>query len=210
MVSGKKVQMAGLLACVLVIVLTGAVMAGGYIVDGKAKVKVWNASPVITAEWSGGQKDGYAEGKGVMKWFEDGVLNEKFEGNFVKGKAEGKCTYEVYDGKGKVILSGKAEFKDGSPNGKGVMKWTDGRKYEGELKNGRENGHGVFTWKDGTRYEGGFEDGVMSGKGVITHKDGRKYEGEFAHGLPNGKGVRTFPDGKVEKGSFENGRFSGK
>jgi len=210
MILRKQAPCIGLLCCCLVILLAGAVMAGEYIVDGKAKVKVWNSSPVITAEWVGGTKDGYADGKGVMKWLEDGVLNEKFEGNFVKGKAEGKCKYEIYDQKGKVIQSGEAEFKDGSPNGKGVMKWTDGRKYEGNLKNGKENGKGVFTWKDGTRYEGDFVDGVISGKGVITSKDGKKYEGEFRHGLPNGKGVKTLPGGKTEKGTFENGKFLGK
>lgn len=207
---GKRVSWTGLLCCCLVVALTGAVMAGEFIVDSKAKVKVWNMSPAVTAEWAGGKKDGYADGKGVMKWFEDGVLNEKFEGNFVKGKAEGKCTFETYDSKGKVILSGESEFKDGAPNGKGIMKWADGRKYEGELKNGRENGKGVFTWKDGTHYEGSFADGVIMGKGVITSKDGKKYEGDFAHGLPHGQGTKTLPGGKVEKGTFENGKFTGK
>lgn len=210
MILRKRATCISLLCCCLVILLAGVVMAGEYIVDGKAKVKVWNSSPVITAEWSGGKKDGYADGKGVMKWFEDGVLNEKYEGTFVKGKAEGKCTYEICDQKGKVVQSGDAEFKDGSPNGKGIMKWIDGRKYEGNLKNGREDGKGVFTWKDGTRYEGNFADGVISGKGVITSKDGKKYEGEFRHGLPNGQGTRTLSGGKIEKGAFENGKFMGK
>jgi hypothetical protein len=210
MVLRKRAPWAALLCCCLVVAIAGAVMAGEYIVDSKAKVKVWNASPAITAEWSGGKKDGYADGKGVMKWFEDGVLNEKFEGTYVKGKAEGKCAFEVYDGKGKVVLSGESEFKDGSPNGKGVMKWIDGRKFEGDLKNGREHGNGVFLWKDGTRYEGTFADGVMSGKGVITSKDGKKYEGDFLFGLPHGQGTRTLPGGKVQKGTFENGQYKGK
>jgi hypothetical protein len=210
MVLRGKTLWVSLLCCFIVVVFAGAVMAGEYIVDGKAKVKVWNMSPTISAEWSGGKKDGYADGKGVMKWFEDGVLNEKFEGSYVKGKAEGKCTFEIYDAKGKVIQTGEAEFKDGSPNGKGVMKWADGRKYEGAFKDGKENGKGVFTWKDGTRYEGDFVDGSISGNGVITSKDGKKYEGEFRHGLPNGKGTRTLPGGKVEKGTFENGKLMGK
>ncbi|MDQ7825394.1 MAG: hypothetical protein RDV48_21515 [Candidatus Eremiobacteraeota bacterium] len=210
MVLGKRALWPGLLCCCLIIALAGVVFAGDYITDSKAKVKVWNASPTITAEWAGGKKDGYADGKGVMKWFENGVLNEKFEGTYVKGKAEGKCTYEVYDSKGKVILSGEAEFKGGAPNGKGVMKWSDGRKYEGALKDGKEHGKGVFTWKDGTRYEGDFVFGVITGKGVITSKDGKKYEGEFKHGLPNGKGTKTLPGGKKETGTFENGKLTGK
>lgn len=210
MVSGKKLKWAGMLCCLIIAVLAGTAMAGEFIVDGKAKVKVWNSSPTYTAEWAGGKKDGYADGKGIMKWFEDGVLNEKFEGTFVKGKAEGKCTFETYDKKGKVVLSGESEFKDGSPNGKGIMKWADGRKYEGELKNGRENGKGVFVWKDGTRYEGTFEDGAISGKGVMTSKDGKKYEGEFRNGLPNGQGTKTIPGGTVQKGTFENGKYTGK
>jgi len=210
MILSRKAPCIVFLCCCLVVTLAGAAMAGEYIVDGKAKVKVWNSSPVMTAEWAGGTKDGYAEGKGVMKWFEDGVLDEKCEGNFVKGKAEGKCTFEAYDKKGKVYMTGEADFKNGAPNGKGVMKWTDGRKYEGGMKDGKEDGKGVFTWKNGTRYEGDFVQGVMEGKGVITSKDGRKYEGEFRHGLPNGQGTKTLPGGKVETGKFENGKFLGK
>jgi hypothetical protein len=207
---GRKVSWAALLCCCLLIACAGAALAGEWVVDGKQKVKVWNSSPAISAEWSGGAKDGYADGKGVIKWFEDGVLNEKIEGVVNKGKPEGKCTFEVYNTKSQVVLSGEADFKDGAPNGRAVLRWVDGRTYEGEMKNGKENGKGVMTWQDGTRYDGDFKDGAMTGKACFTEPDGTKYEGDYLNGLLNGQGVLQGPDGSCYKGEFSRGLMNGK
>lgn len=44
-------------------------------------------------------------------------------------------------------------------NGKGVYKWQDGRKYEGEYLNDKKHGFGIYYWADGRRYEGGWRNG---------------------------------------------------
>lgn len=61
-------------------------------------------------------------------------------------------------------------------HGKGVMIWTDGRKYEGELYYGKIHGYGIFTWPDGKRYEGQFVKGKKHGYGIHEWGDGRRYK----------------------------------
>jgi hypothetical protein len=101
------------LGCLLIAGLTSAVAADDWFSDPKTKIKIWNPQPKLSAEWSGGEKDGCADGQGVMKWFEDGVLKERFEGFYAKGRPEGRCRFELYDKKGAVALSGEGNFKDG-------------------------------------------------------------------------------------------------
>ena len=31
-------------------------------------------------------------------------------------------------------------------NGKGIITWEDGRRYEGEYYNDKKHGYGVYTW----------------------------------------------------------------
>ena len=39
-------------------------------------------------------------------------------------------------------------------HGKGIIKWNDGKSYEGEFVNDKREGNGVFKWKDGRTYDG--------------------------------------------------------
>ncbi|MDD1633835.1 MAG: molecular chaperone Tir, partial [Methylococcaceae bacterium] len=38
--------------------------------------------------------------------------------------------------------------------GKGILTWPDGSRYEGEFYDGRLQGEGTFTWPDGSSYNG--------------------------------------------------------
>ena len=44
--------------------------------------------------------------------------------------------------------------------GKGIMYWNNGGRYEGEYKNGNREGKGIMYYNDGDRYEGDFKNGV--------------------------------------------------
>jgi hypothetical protein len=38
--------------------------------------------------------------------------------------------------------------------GKGILIWQDGKKYEGDFEDDKRHGQGVFLWKDGKEYRG--------------------------------------------------------
>ena len=53
--------------------------------------------------------------------------------------------------------------------GRGVFKWADGRKYEGDYYRDLKHGKGKITWPCGKYYDGQWVNGVMDGFG--TFKD---------------------------------------
>jgi hypothetical protein len=100
------------------------------------------------------------------------------------------------------------------PHGTGVMKYSDGRVYNGEWKDGRwhgkgraafsngdvfdgmycedqRHGLGIYQWNDGREFTGGFVNDQRSGQGEYTWPDGAKYSGEFDKGLRHGEGTYT-------------------
>ena len=146
--------------------------------------KVWDAlsaaGTATASTWSGAvDAEGYAAGKGVLKWFKGKELILTYEGMLLKGKSTGK----------------------------GLYRYPDGSGYEGNLVNGTFKGKGVFTLPGGYRYEGDFVDDLFNGKGVETSQDGTRYEGDFADGQYNGRGVLTDPKGVRVEGIFEKGRL---
>jgi hypothetical protein len=44
-------------------------------------------------------------------------------------------------------------------HGAGILKWKDGKRYEGEFVNDKREGNGTFIWADGRRYIGGWRCG---------------------------------------------------
>ena len=44
-------------------------------------------------------------------------------------------------------------------NGKGCLKWADGREYKGEFTNDKRHGYGEFFWTDGRIYKGEWAQG---------------------------------------------------
>ena len=49
-------------------------------------------------------------------------------------------------------------------HGRGVLIWSDGKKYEGEFLNDKRDGIGRFTWADGRMYIGEWKGGKQNGK----------------------------------------------
>jgi len=104
-----------------------------------------------------------------------------------------KDTHRVY----------KGEWKNGKPNGLGVITYRDGHKYVGEFKDGKQNGLGTNTYPDGRKYVGEFKDGIQNGKGTETLPDGEMYIGEFKDGKPNGQGTYTSSNGEKYEGEWK-------
>ena len=53
--------------------------------------KIWNPQPAAdeSVTWSGDCKDGFASGKGILRWTENGKPDVVFEGEYANGKRNG-------------------------------------------------------------------------------------------------------------------------
>ncbi|MCL1911293.1 MAG: hypothetical protein FWG13_03715, partial [Leptospirales bacterium] len=118
----------------------------------------------------------------------------------------------------------EGEYKNGKPNGEGVLAYPDGKKYIGEVKDGKRHGQGtqINEHNDGSflTYEGEWRRGKKSGKGLQTYirKDGATIvsDGEFINDLMQGQGkmIITLNSGENFKsieynGEFKNGKKHG-
>jgi hypothetical protein len=63
--------------------------------------KIWNPAPVPNeaVTWSGECKDGYASGRGVLRWTVDGKVDATYEGQYANGKRHGHGVLKTADGR---------------------------------------------------------------------------------------------------------------
>ena len=97
-----------------------------------------------------------------------------------------------HGGNGNDVYEGEKNDK-GEPHGLGIMKYTDGYKYEGMWKDGKFYGQGVLTGPkpNDYKYEGMWKDGKEHGEGTATYSNRDKYVGNWEDGKYSGEGVYT-------------------
>lgn len=80
----------------------------------------------------------------------------------------------------------------------------DGAKYSGQVvdENVRE-GKGVLIWPDGSRYDGYWKDDRANGRGRLIHADGDVYEGEWLNDKAHGYGTYYHADGSRYQGDWK-------
>jgi hypothetical protein len=88
-------------------------------------------------------KDGYLVGA------YEGGCDEHTELAEGKGSAKGANSYE-------------GDFVKGRPDGKGVYVWEDGSRLDGTFKDGKAHGTGKYVSAKGVRYEGQFISGKLT------------------------------------------------
>ncbi|ALS63722.1 MORN repeat-containing protein [Pandoraea apista] len=213
--------------------LVGAPMAyaEGYVTAANTNCKVWTDDPgntgiTWTPTWVGQCKNGYAEGKGVLEWFNNGVFDQRLDGEMARGKRtgfgtytwangnrfEGQFTNNDRTGKGKLIWTNgdvyEGDFVVSKRTGKGKLTWANGDSYEGDFVDGKRTGKGVTVWANGSRYEGDYFEGSRTGQGYLVDAKGNSYRGGWADDTYNGPGVFTRAnDGTVLAGQFVAGKF---
>jgi len=126
------------------------------------------------------------KGETLYRWGEVGSGDYKWMG------FGDKDTHRVY----------KGEWKNGKPNGLGVITYRDGHKYLGEFKDGKKHGQGTWNATEGEKYSGEWKDGKKYGQGKFTYPDGRKYVGEYKDGEFHGQGTYTWSDGRKYVGEL--------
>ncbi|XP_036946531.1 alsin [Acanthopagrus latus] len=97
---------------------------------------------------------------------------------------DGRLKEATYDGR----------WLNGKPNGRGVLKWPDGRIYTGTFKNGLEDGFGEYiapnkTLNKNDHYQGYWRDGKMHGLGTYRYASGEVYDGSFQDSMRHGHGM---------------------
>jgi hypothetical protein len=77
----------------------------------------------------------------------------------------------------------------------GIEIWPDNARYEGEYKNGKKNGRGILDFSDGSKYEGNkiiinnsgeFVDNNIEGSGIYIWPDKRVYKGQWKNNKMHG------------------------
>jgi hypothetical protein len=73
----------------------------GWITATNKPCKIWNPQPQRneSVTWSGACTDGFASGKGVLAWTENGQPDVKFDGEYENGKRNGPGVMITPDGK---------------------------------------------------------------------------------------------------------------
>lgn len=88
--------------------------------------------------------------------------------------------------KGEFILSTNDGPKKRVKHGTGILRWQDGRQYQGQFAFDRLHGEGIFVWPNGDKYVGQYCDDYKSGFGTLTLADGCRFKGNWHKGKRHG------------------------
>jgi hypothetical protein len=122
-------------------------------------------------EWRNGDR----HGRGVYSW----ASGQKFEGEYRDGARNGLgvLTQPIDKAEGPMPEHQECQWQDGKANGRGIIVFANGERYEGEFGDGKFNGRGVYTWTDGQRFEGSYQNDKRAGYGILYLKDGSRQSG---------------------------------
>jgi len=127
-----------------------------------------------------------------------------YEGDWIHGRWTGYG--RLSNGDGDFYEGG---LKNDHKHGTGIMKFADGRIFEGEYIRGQMI-QGKMTYQDGSVYGGSWVDGMRHGRGRCVFIDGSEYEGEFREGNFHGHGKMTWNDGGWYVGDWCDGEMHGR
>merc|ERR1711904_668015 len=88
-------------------------------------------------------------------------------------------------------------------HGTGIMRWPDGREYQGQFKLDKMHGNGSMSWPDGTSYVGQYVNDKKEGIGRVRLPDGSRFEGNFYKGMRHGEILYIKPDGSAFHMEFD-------
>ncbi|UCH47283.1 MAG: hypothetical protein JSU95_14490 [Betaproteobacteria bacterium] len=152
-------QVATFFAAIVFLTATGyAQNSDTATIADKNGCKVYNPMPQQdeSISWSGGCRDGFAHGNGILDWFIGGQLEERYEGELKMGWADGEGTYVSRRG-----VRYKGGWKNSLQDGKGIIQNPDGSIYDGEWKEGKPHGRGAYRSPNGETVEGEWVDGEL-------------------------------------------------
>ena len=143
-------------------------------------------------------------GKGIL-YYKDGKI--EYDGDFIKGKREGKGKYIYEDGQYYI-----GQWVNNFKHGKGIEYYKNGTiKYVGDFNNGKLEGYGKYIYEDGEYYIGQWLNNLKHGKGILYHNNGTIwYDGEWVENKKEGNGKFTYENGNYYIGQWMNNKEHGK
>jgi len=85
-----------------------------------------------------------------------------------------------------AIYQGEWDSQSNLRDGRGIVIWSNGSRYDGFFLNGKANGRGRIVHAEGDYYEGNWYDDKVHGYGVQQTKNGSRYEGIWINNQQNG------------------------
>jgi hypothetical protein len=158
-------------------------------------------APAQPPSWSGGCKDGYADGKGVLEWRNKDGKTYRLEASFAAGQVQGEGQLRYPNG---ALYTGA--FRDGVPDGQGYIRYADGGQYEGGIHMGARSGAGELLYPNGDDYKGQWQNNQRDGFGVLAYMLGGRYEGGWKDGKPSGQGKLVYAGGEGREVATVDGR----
>ncbi|NJR64875.1 MAG: hypothetical protein HC772_05445 [Leptolyngbyaceae cyanobacterium CRU_2_3] len=99
-------------------------------------------------------------------------------------------------------------LQNGLPtDGRAIVVFPTGNRYDGELQQGKRNGCGTYTFKNGRRYVGQFKQDQFEGRGIWMLGNGDRYVGDFQANQCQGEGIFLLADGSSQKGLWRDGNL---
>jgi hypothetical protein len=100
-----------------------------WIEDSSTGCRVWNPFPQLdeTIQWSGPCVDGFAHGRGTVRWFISGKLFETDDGEFRRGKLNGHAVLVFTNG-----ARFEGTFEENQPHGQGTLRTEVGEVFSGQ------------------------------------------------------------------------------
>eukprot|EP00455_Lapot_gusevi_P045060 TRINITY_DN5725_c0_g4_i2.p1 TRINITY_DN5725_c0_g4~~TRINITY_DN5725_c0_g4_i2.p1 ORF type:complete len:452 (-),score=55.59 TRINITY_DN5725_c0_g4_i2:81-1436(-) len=151
---------------------------------------------VYSGDWQDNKKHGF----GTQVW----PNGNKYEGQWVAGRREGRGTFWIFDGaKLKKQYHGcwVADLKEGL----GVFYYDNNDRYEGAWLHGQRHGQGTLFFANGDVYVGNWLDDKRCGWGTLTKANGDQFEGEWLNDKREGQGTYFYrATSKVYDGEWVN------
>ena len=109
------------------------------------------------------------------------------------------------------VVEGKRETPSTKYSGefKGLYKYVNSDRYDGEWKDGKRHGRGIFQWANGDEFSGGWNDGARHGQGVQYYRNGDLYSGEWKNDKCHGHGTMIYASTDEYVGEWKDGKRHG-
>ena len=92
-------------------------------------------------------------------------------------------------------------------DGRVLMVFPTGNRYDGELKGEKRMGCGTYTFANGKRYMGQFQNDRFEGQGIWVLQNGDRYIGSFQNNRCQGQGIFVFANGSSKRGVWQDGKL---